>query len=73
MPTPATPHTTPAQLALKLQDGSLSEPWTSQVEVIQPYQYVTWQELVLTLAHSLELQTSTESLFSLTERITTKR
>ena len=46
VPTPATPHTAPAQLALKLQDGSLSEPWTSQVEVIQPYQYDTWQELV---------------------------
>ena len=45
VPTPATSHTAPAQLALKLQDGSLSEPWTSQVEV-QPYQYDTWQELV---------------------------
>ena len=46
VPTPSTPHTAPAQLALKLQDGTLSEPWTSQVEVIQPYQYDTWQELV---------------------------
>ena len=46
VPTPSTPYTAPAQLALKLQDGSLSEPWNSQVEVIQPYQYDTWQELV---------------------------
>ena len=52
VPTPATSHTAPAQLALKLQDGSLSEPWTSQVEVIQPYQYDTGQELVFDLRQS---------------------
>ena len=46
VPTPATAHTAPAQLALKLQDGNLSEPWLTQIEVVQSYQYDTWQELV---------------------------
>ena len=46
VPTPATAHTAPAQLALKLQDGGLAAPWETQVEVIQTYQYDTWQELV---------------------------
>ena len=46
VPTPATAHTAPAQLALKLQDGGLSAPWETQIEVIQTYQYDTWQELV---------------------------
>jgi len=46
VPTPATAHTAPTQLALKLQDGGLAAPWETQVEVIQPYQYDTWQELV---------------------------
>ena len=46
VPTPTTAYTAPAQLALKLQDGSSSQPWVGQAEVIQPYQYDTWQELV---------------------------
>ena len=46
VPSPTTAHTAPAQLALKLQDGGLSAPWETQVEVIQPYQYDIWQELV---------------------------
>ena len=43
--TPATGEAS-AQLALKLQDGNLSEPWLTQIEVVQSYQYDTWQELV---------------------------
>ena len=46
VPTPTTAYAEPAQLALKLQDGSSATPWTTQVEIIQPYQYDTWQELV---------------------------
>ena len=46
VPTPATAHTAPAQLAIKLQDGSSSTPWETQAEIIQPYQYDVWQELV---------------------------
>ena len=46
VPTPSTAHTQPAQLAVKLQDASSSTPWTSQVEVIQQYQYDVWQELI---------------------------
>ena len=34
-------HTAPAQLALKLQDGGLAAPW--EIQVIQTYQYDTWQ------------------------------
>ncbi|MGY6648478.1 hypothetical protein [Wenyingzhuangia sp. IMCC45574] len=45
VPSPATAHTQPKQLALKLQDGSSSSPWEGQVEVIQTYEYDTWQEL----------------------------
>ena len=44
VPTPSTPYTAPAQLALKLQNGNLAA-MESQIEVIQPYQYDTWQEL----------------------------
>ena len=46
VPTPTTAYTAPAQLALKLQNGASSAPWETQAEVIQPYQYDTWQELV---------------------------
>ena len=45
VPTPATAYTAPAQLAIKLQDGSSSAPWETQAELIQPYQYDTWQQL----------------------------
>ena len=45
VPSPTTAHTAPAQLALKLQDGGLSAPWETQVEVIQPYQYDIWQRV----------------------------
>ena len=30
VPTPTTAYTAPAQLALKLQDGSSSQPWVGQ-------------------------------------------
>ena len=46
VPTPTTAHTAPTQLALKLQNGATAAPWETQVEVIQSYQYDTWQELV---------------------------
>ena len=46
VPTPTTAYTAPAQLALKLQDGTSSQPWVGQAEVIQPYQYDSWQELI---------------------------
>lgn len=53
VPTPETPVTEPKQLALKLQDGSSSTPWEGQVEVIQTYEYDTWQELTFDFsAHS---------------------
>lgn len=46
VPTPTTAYTAPAQLALKLQNGTSAAPWETQVEIVQPYQYDTWQELV---------------------------
>ena len=46
VPTPSGLYTVPAQLALLLQTVHLAAPWESQIEVIQPYQYDTWQELV---------------------------
>lgn len=35
----------PNQISLKLQDGSLSQPWSTQSEIIQPVTLNTWQEV----------------------------
>ena len=45
MPTPSTAFSAPAQLEIKLQDKTSSEPWNGQVSVIQNYTYDTWQTL----------------------------
>ncbi|MDG2491191.1 MAG: hypothetical protein P8M60_00350 [Flavobacteriaceae bacterium] len=45
VPTPSTAFGAPAQLELKLQDKTSSEPWNGQVSVIQSYTYDTWQTL----------------------------
>ena len=45
VPTPSTAFSAPAQLEIKLQDKTSSEPWNGQVSVIQNYTYDTWQTL----------------------------
>jgi hypothetical protein len=45
VPTPAVAHTETKRLWLKLQDGTSAEPWNSQVQVEQTYEYDTWTEL----------------------------
>lgn len=35
----------PNQISLKLQDGSLAEPWVTQSEIIKPIQLNQWQEV----------------------------
>ena len=42
VPTPATAHAETKRLWLKLQDGTSAEPWNSQVQVEQTYEYDTW-------------------------------
>jgi len=37
--------TSPNQISLKLQDGTIAEPWTSQTEVVKSIQLDTWQTI----------------------------
>ncbi|WP_299366268.1 hypothetical protein [Winogradskyella sp.] len=41
----------PNQIALKLQDGGLSEPWTTQTEIIKPVVLDQWQEITFDFAN----------------------
>jgi len=52
VPTPATAHTETKKLWLKLQDGTSAEPWNSQVQVEQTYEYDTWTELIFDFSAS---------------------
>ena len=68
VPTPDT-DTAPAQLALKLQDGTSGAPWETQVEIIQPYgKRCKWQELVFDFSAQEWQRISQEYLFNSTEK-----
>jgi hypothetical protein len=40
----------PNQISLKLQDGTVAEPWAQQTEIIKPIALDTWQEVVFDFA-----------------------
>ena len=52
VPTPAVAHTQSKTLWLKLQDGTSGEPWNSQVQKEQTYEYDTWTELTFDFSES---------------------
>lgn len=46
VPSSSVSGSSPNQVSLKLQDGTINQPWTTQTEIIQPLQLDTWQELI---------------------------
>lgn len=40
----------PNQISLKLQDGTIGQPWTTQGEIIKPVTLNTWQEIIFDFA-----------------------
>ena len=50
-------------MSLKLQDGTSPAPWETQVEIIQPYVYDVWQELVFDFSDQAAATNFTRVLF----------
>lgn len=45
----------PNQVSLKLQDGTIGQPWTTQSEVVKPIQLDTWQTLTFDFENDVVL------------------
>ena len=51
VPTSSITGSQPNQISLKLQDGTVGEPWTSQTEIIKAIVLDTWQEITFDFAN----------------------
>tara|TARA_R110002073_G_scaffold335327_1_gene527024 strand:- start:677 stop:2131 length:1455 start_codon:yes stop_codon:yes gene_type:complete len=49
----------PNQISLKLQDGTVGEPWTTQTEIIKPVVLDQWQEITFDFANDAYVNWST--------------
>ncbi|MEK9602963.1 MAG: hypothetical protein VW127_00890 [Flavobacteriaceae bacterium] len=63
VPSPDVAHTESTTLWLKLQDGTSNEPWASQTQVSQVYEYDKWQVLTFDFSAASDVTNYNRLLF----------